>query len=207
MRGVRVRGLGRVERAPDLATVTLGAQVQAAAAGEAQALAGERMRGVLAAVALAGIAEADTATERVSLEPTFDHSGSTPRPTGYQAVQAVHVRVRDLASLGSVVDAAVTAGANQVAEVTLGLTDPAAARAEARVLAVADARRAAESLAEAAGVRLGLPTAIVEDETSGRPPGPMRMKMAEAAMADGTPIAGGVTSVEVSVVVTWSLLG
>lgn len=207
MRGIRVRGLGRVERAPDMATVTLGAQVESATAREAQSLAGERMRGVLAALARAGVADGDVATERVSLEPTFDYGGSTPRQTGYQAIQTVHVRVRDLASLGSMVDAAVAAGANQVAEVALGLAEPDVARSEARALAVADARRAAESLAEAAGVRLGLPTAIVEEGAGDRPPGPMRMKLAEAALADGTPVAAGRTSTEVAVTITWALLG
>lgn len=206
MRGIRVRGTGRVERTPDVATVTLGAQVQAAGAREAQQLAGERMRNVLVAVSGAGVEQADITTERVSLEATFDHSGPTPRSTGYQATQTLHIRVGDLAALGEMVDAAVTAGANQVAEVTLGLADPAAARAEARALAMADARRAADDLAEAAGVRLGLPVAIVEDGAD-RAPGPVRFRMAEAAMADGTPIAAGRTTIEVSVLVTWALLG
>lgn len=206
MQGIRVRGSGRVERTPDIATVTLGAQVQAAAAGDAQRLAGERMRAVLAAVSAAGVDDADVATDRVSLEPTFDYDGPTPRPTGFQATQAVHVRVRDLARLGVVVDDAVGAGANQVAEVTLGLADATGARAEARASAMADARRAAEDLAEAAGVRLGLPIAIVEDEM-GQAPGPVRFKLAEAATADGTPIASGRTMVEVSVLVTWALIG
>lgn len=206
MRGIRVGGTGRVERAPDVATVTLGAQVEAAGAAEAQRLAGERMRAVLAAVAAAGVEAADVATDRVSLEPTFDYSGPTPRGIGYQATQTVRVRVRDLTALGGVVDAAVTAGANQVAEVTLGLADAASARAEARTLAMADARRAAEDLAEAAGVRIGLPIAIVEDEGD-RSPGPLRFKMAEAALGDGTPVAAGRTIVEVSVRVTWALLG
>ncbi|MFN8519225.1 MAG: SIMPL domain-containing protein [Chloroflexota bacterium] len=206
MHGIRVRGNGRVERTPDLGTVTLGAQVEAATAGDAQRLAGERMRAVLGAVAGSGIDPADVMTERVTLEPTFDYGGPTPRPTGFQATQAVHVRVRDLALLGTVVDGAVAAGANQVADVTLGLADPVAARAEARALAMADARRSAEDLAAGAGAHLGLPLSIVEDDGD-RVPGPVRFKMAEAAMAGGTPIAGGRATVEVSVLVTWSLLG
>ncbi len=206
MRGIRVRGKGRVERTPDIALVTLGAQVDGATATEAQALAGDRMRRVLGALEAAAVAAADVTTDRVSLEPTFDYSGPSPRQTGYQAVQSVRVRVRDLARLGSILDAAVGAGANQVADVALDLADPADARAEARALAVADARRAAEALAEAAGVRLGLPTAIAEDERE-QAPGPMRMKMAEAAMSDGTPIAAGRTSVEVTITVTYALLG
>ena len=66
MRGIRVRGTGRVERDPDMATVTLGAQVEAGTAAEAQGLAGTRLRGVLAALAAAGVADADVTTDRVS---------------------------------------------------------------------------------------------------------------------------------------------
>jgi uncharacterized protein YggE len=189
-----------------MATVTLGAQVDAGTAAEAQALAGERMRGVLAAHAAAGMATADVTTDRVSLEPTFDYTGTAPVATGYQAVQTVHARIRDLATLGGIVDAAVTAGANQVAEVSLGIADPGAARDEARTRAMADARRSAETLAGAAGVRLGSPIAIAEEDDR-HAPGPMRMKLAEAAMSDGTPIAAGRTTLEVRVTVTYALLG
>ncbi|MEZ4597651.1 MAG: SIMPL domain-containing protein [Chloroflexota bacterium] len=206
MRGIRVRGTGHVERAPDVATVTLGAQVQAAGASDAQRLAGERMQGVLASLAATGVEQADITTDRVTLEPTFDYGGQAPRATGYQATQTVRVRVRDLALLGAIVDGAVGAGANQVAEVALGLLDPAGARADARALAMADARRAAEELAMAAGVRLGLPVAIVEDESAAMP-GPMRLKMAASAMADGTPIVTGAATVRASVLVTFALLG
>lgn len=206
MRGIRVRGTGRVERTPDTAVVVLGTEVEAVSAGEAQAMAGRRMRAVLAAIADAGVDAADVTTDRVALGPTIDYSGPSPRRTGFQASQSVRIRVRDLARLGAILDAAVNTGADQVAEVSLGLTDPADARAEARALAMADARRAAESLADAAGVRLGLPTAIVEDDPD-RSPGPMRMKLAEAAMADGTPIAAGRIGVEVTVLVTYALLG
>jgi uncharacterized protein YggE len=206
MRGIRVWGTGRVERSPDIATVTLGAEVEAAGAAEAQSLAGERMRGVLAALDEQELAERDVATSRISLEQTFDYSDAAPRPTGYQATQSVTVRVRDLSRLGAVVDAALGAGANRVADVALGIDDPAEARWEAGALAVADAKRAAQALAEAAGVRLGLPIAIRE-EAGGRAPGPVRFRMAEAAMVDGTPVAPGRTTVEVTVLVTYALLG
>ncbi|MBX3028790.1 MAG: SIMPL domain-containing protein [Chloroflexi bacterium] len=206
MRGIRVRGSGRAEQAPDMATLVLGVEVEAATAGEAQRLANERMRAVLAAITPLGIAASDVTTRRVSLDQTWDHRGDRPTPTGYQAGQHLAIRVRDLALVGPVVDAAVDAGANQVAEVTLGIADPSAARMVARDRAMADARATAEALARAGGVRIGSPLAIVETDTS---PGPVPMPRARMAMAmeASMPVAAGEETIEVVVEVTWAIVG
>ncbi len=207
MHGITVRGVGRVGRTPDSATVVLGVETQAATAGEAQAVASTRMRAAIEALTSNGTAARDISTRQVSLSQMFDYSGDTPRPAGYQATQSLGVRVRDLARLGPVIDAAVGAGANQVSEVSLELADPAAARAEARDLAMADARRTAEALARAGGVRLGLPISIRESGRDTSPPHPMLRAKAEMAMSADTPIAAGETDFEVSVEVTWGILG
>ncbi len=207
MHGIKVRGVGRVGRTPDSATVVLGVETQAATAGEAQGLASTRMRGAIQALIADGIAAHDISTRQVSLSQVFDYSGDTPRPAGYQASQSLGVRVRDLARLGPVIDTAVGAGANQVSEVTLELADPASARSEARDLAMADARRTAAALAQAGGVRLGLPISIREGGRDTSPPQHMFRAKAEMAMSAETPIAAGETDVEVSVEVTWGILG
>jgi len=207
MQGIRVRGTGHVARTPDSATAMLGVETQAPTAGEAQTTASARMRAAIDAISTAGVAPDDISTRQVSLSQTFDYSGNTPRATGYQATQGLAVRVRDLSRLGPVIDAAVTAGANQVSEVTLELTDPAGARAEARDLAMADARHTAEALARAGGVRLGLPIGIREGGGEAYPPQPMFRGKAEMAMVADTPIAAGQTDIEVSVEVTWGILG
>ncbi len=190
-----------------MATAVAGVDVQAGSARQAQAEASERMQAAIEAMTVAGVAARDMSTQRVSLEQTFDYSGETARATGYQATQTVALRIRELSRLGPVIDAAVEAGANRVSEITLELSDPAAARAEARERAMADARRTAEALAIAGGVRLGLPTSIREQDGSGYPPGPVFRAKASMAMAAPTPISVGETDIEVSVEVTWAILG
>lgn len=207
MQGIRVRGVGRVGRTPDSATVVLGVETQAPTAGEAQAGASARMRAAIEALVANGIASRDISTRQVSLAQVFDYSGDTPRPAGYQATQSLGVRVRDLTRLGPVIDAAVGAGANQVSEVSLELADPASALAEARDLAMADARSTAEALARAGGVRLGLPVSIREGGRDVSPPHPMFRAKSEMAMSADTPIAAGETDIEVFVEVTWGILG
>jgi uncharacterized protein YggE len=189
-----------------MATVMLGTAVEAATAGEAQRRASDRMRAVMSALETLGVPAGDMRTRRVSLDQTWDHRGDPPRPTGYQASQGLAIRVRDLALVGPVVDAAVDAGADQVAEVTLGIADPSAARAAARERAMIDARATAEALARAGGVRIGLPLAITETDPSAGPIPVHRAKMA-MAMEASLPVAAGDETIEVSVEVTWAIVG
>ena len=205
--GITVRGTGQVTRTPDLARVSVGVETLAASAGEAQSVASGRMRAVLTALREAGVAAADLATARMTLEPAFDYSGPTPRRTGYAATQAVAVRVRDLDALGGVIDRAIAAGATTVHDVSLDVASPGQALAEARELAMADARARAETLARAAGVSLGRPLSIVEGPSSGEPRPMFRMAAMDMAGSPPTPIAAGTAELAVEVEVTFAILG
>ena len=103
-------------------------------------------------------------------------------------------------------DAGLEAGATGLDGVTFLLADEAAAAEEARRAAVADARRRAETIADAAGGRLGPLRGMVE----GAPPvpGPWReARMAMAASADApTPVLPGRIEVSVTVTAEWEIL-
>jgi uncharacterized protein YggE len=67
----------------------------------------------------------------------------------------VFVTLRDLESLGDVLDAVIEAGANSINGIQFDVADRTEALSEARKAAVADARAQAEELAAAAGLELG----------------------------------------------------
>jgi uncharacterized protein YggE len=207
MGGITVLGVGLAVRAPDLAQVTLGVEVTEAMAADAQARASERMTAVIDAVRGAGVAARDVATARISLGPSWDYAGASPRMTGYTATQTLAVRVRELGALGGVIDAAVRAGAATVEAVSLEVADSAAALAEARDAAMADAIARATALARAAGVSLGRAIAIREGVGGGGMPVPMfkaaRMELADAA----PPIEAGETELRVELEVVFAILG
>jgi len=163
------------------------------------------MTKVIAAIKKLGIADADLVTQSVSLNPTYDYSnGASPRLTGYSATQSLSVKVRDLTKVGDVIDAAVAAGANQVGGVSFSVADPAAATEQARTAAVADAKKRAETLAQAAGVTLGSPISITE--TSAPTPTPIYYGTdAAGAPAVKTPVEVGTTDVTVQVQVVYSI--
>ena len=75
------------------------------------------------------------------------------------------VKIRNIANVGKVLDAAIAAGANSVNNVMFTVDNPAKAQDEARTLAVKDAMAKAQTLATAAGVKVG--SIIVITELSG----------------------------------------
>jgi hypothetical protein len=188
---ITVTAEGRATAAPDLAVITLGVEREAPSAAEAVAAMASGAEAVLAAVEDAGIAGRDVQTRGLDLSPRRERREGPGQGeiVGYVASTTVTVRVRELDSLGAVLDSVVGAGANLFRGLSFDLSDRQAAEDEARRAAVAEARRRAALYAEAAGVELG---PLVRLEEAGGAPRPEMMRTA-SAMADGAavPVAEG----------------
>ncbi len=201
-----VTGEGRVEAAPDMATITLGTQAEALTAAEALAATSAATARILADLDAAGIAPRDIQTASLSVGPRYSYarnSDDPPRLQGYVASNTIRVRVRDMDTLGARLDAAVAAGGNRFDGLAFGLQDPLPLLDEARRRAVADARRKAELYADAAGVTLGPVLTIADQGGAGLPQPMMRAEMMAADA--GVPVASGEISIGASVVVTFGL--
>lgn len=203
---ITVVGSGSVSGLPDTAEVTAGVVTQAATASQAMSQNSATMEKVLKALAALGIADRDIHTTNVSIVPQRA-SPPTGRPApspsavvGYEVTNQVRVRVRNLSSLGRLLDTLVSQGANALGGIGFSIADPAPLLEEARSKAIADARQKAQVYATAAGVKVG--RVIFIRDTSAGPPRPMAGRM--MAMA-ATPIAPGEQEVEVSVSVTYAL--
>ena len=83
--------------------------------------------------------------------------------TAHQAKSALRVIVRDASRAGEIADALVMAGAALMSGVSYRAGDEAGARKLALEAAVKDARVKAETVAAAAGKKLGDPVGILED--------------------------------------------
>jgi hypothetical protein len=135
------------------------------------------------------------------LQRNWSDSSLSKANEGYTASNTLSVRVRDLPSLGALLDAAVSDGANTLNGVNFAVTDPAPLLDEARKRAVADARHRAEVFAQAAGSTLGPITTITEG--AGQSPAP-QFGYARAAMA-APPVEAGEISLSAAVTITWQL--
>jgi len=201
---ISVTGEANVSVAPDQAQIDGGVTSDAKTAREASESNNAAMGKVLLALKSAGIEGKDYQTSRLSLQPQFaTPSKGSERPgiISFRASNRVTVRIRDVTKVANVIDALVTAGANEIGGINFTVTQASKHLDEAREKAIADARRKAEIYARAAGVTLGEPISISEE---GAPVPLYRGKMA-APMAAGAPVAQGEETLSVTVHVSWAI--
>jgi uncharacterized protein len=200
-----VSGTGRVAVDPDVADLRLGVSIARPTVEGARTAAAEAMSAILAAVRDAGVERRDVRTTLLAVQPRYDYrDGVAPVLTGYDLNNVVEITVRDLSSLGAVIDGALIAGATSLDGLAFRVDDPRDAERAARTAAVAEARARAEVLAEAADVAISGVSDIVEGGPPPSWPQPKAARMALAADA-GTPVEAGTTEIAVTVTVTFRL--
>jgi uncharacterized protein len=192
---------GEVKAAPDMATITLGVQTQAATASAAMASNADQMGRVVAALKGAGVAAKDIQTSGLNLNAQYAYEDNKPpRLTGYQASNTVTITVHDLARLGTTIDAVVSAGANQVNGISFGLRDPAKAEDEARLAAVKALQAKAQLYANATGHRVSRLVSLSEGVGNViSPPMPMVGFSKRDMAGQGTPVEAGQLTVRVDI--------
>jgi uncharacterized protein YggE len=192
-------GEGRREVAPDKATILLGVETRARTPAAAASANANRMTAIRAALVRAGVPERDISTTRYSLH--FE-TGRTAADTQYVTANIVRVETRNLDMVGRIIDAGLSAGANNIGGLHYDLADRTASNREALADAVAHARSQAEAMATAAGGRLG---DLVELSSQ---PGFVQpyygdMMMRAAAQSAPTPVSPGSVTVTASVTARW----
>jgi len=202
---ITVMGTGTASGTPDVAEVSAGVVTQAPTAAQAMSQNSASMEQLLRAIRAQGVADRDVQTTNVSIVPVrAQSSASRPQPaavTGYEVTNQARVKVRNLASLGRLLDTLVSQGANALGGIAFSIADPAPLLDQARTKAIADARQKAQVYAAAAGAKLGRVLAIRDTAAAG-PPRPMAMRAMGTAPV---PVAAGEQELEVSVSVTYAL--
>ncbi|MGR3493873.1 SIMPL domain-containing protein [Citreimonas sp.] len=198
-----VTGDGSRTVAPDMAVVTLGVTERAARASEAMNAASTTAEAIIQRLGAAGVAPADMQTTDLSLYPVRENDlNGQAQFEGFEASNQLTVQVRDLESLGPVLQAVLDDGANRLSSLRFTLQDPRPIMNEARRAAVEDARAKAKLYADAAGVTLGAIQSISEpQETNG---GPQPMMAMEASR--GVPVEAGSTTINARVTMVWELV-
>lgn len=204
-------GEGIENAAPDVAVVTLGVLSRAPSARQALDANNTEMDKVIQAVRGQAIADKDIATTGFSISPVYSQpiqprDGSRPfepEIIAYQVSNQVRIVVRDIDKTGVVVDSAVTAGANQAGSINFEIEDRQALADKAIAEAIADARRKAELMAAAAGVRLVRVLTVNANEGGGGPV--YRLEAARASAAPPVPVMGGELSVTANAQISWEI--
>ncbi|HHY17220.1 MAG TPA: SIMPL domain-containing protein [Firmicutes bacterium] len=155
---ISVTGQAVINVKPDMASASFGVEVNAPTAQEAQKLNSTEMNKVISALQQKGIAKEDIQTSNFSLYPVYESEEGRPYTryavTGYRCNNTVTVRIKDISRVGSVIDAAIGAGATNVNSISFGIQDSGQFEDEILAKAVQDARRKADIMAKAAGVNI-----------------------------------------------------
>lgn len=205
---ITVPGTGESHGKPDFAQIQVGVVTEALTAAEALRKNNEAMSQLIVMIRKRGIEDKDLQTVQFNVSPRYKYDKSQQEPpkiAGYQVTNEVHVKVRNLTTLGAFLDETLSLGANQVRGISFGVAEPSQLMDEARKRAIADAQRRARVYAEAAGVKLGKPLRI--DEQAGGRPGPYPMARMDAAAASTVPVAPGERTFSVTVTVSYAIDG
>ena len=213
VRKLSVSAAGTVTAEPDIAVVSLGVLSEAKTARDALNANTKAMARLIEELVRQAIAKKDLQTSNFSVQPRYvypkrsnDGVQRPPRIVGYTVSNQLTAIVRDLDTLGDVLDKAVSTGSNQIHSLRFSIDKPGPLRDEARKRAVKRAIAKAQLLAEAAGVQLG-PILTMSESGGSRPPQPVargRAFAAEAASAP-VPVARGEQEIRAQVNITWQL--
>jgi uncharacterized protein YggE len=193
-------GSATIQRAPDVAFVSLGVESRARTPREAQQANAAAGAAVIRRLEQLSIQPDARRTLGLRLDEEFDSVNGRRVSRGFVAHTTLEVRVDDVTKAGEIADAAVQAGATSLEGVRFDLKDRAAAERDALRNAVADARARADAAAAGAGVAIDRVIKIEEGERA-VPIRPVMAMRAETVSA----VEPGLIEIRISVTMTVSI--
>ena len=184
---ITITGTGDAYAVPDVATFSFSVTQTAKTVTDAQTAATTQINSALKTVRDAGVADADIQTTNYSINPHYDYQnavcpaiasldGSTTYCppgksvlTGYDVSQTVTVKVRNLDTAGALFASIGALQVQNIAGLDFSVDKPDSVTAQARALAIADAKSKAEVLASQLGVHLVRIVNFSEDSGSAYP--------------------------------------
>ncbi len=206
-RTINVTGNAQVILAPDIAYISIGVHSQASTAKEAVASNNSQTQAVMDAIKAQGIDAKDIQTTNFSVyQQTQTGPNGETGPVVFMTDNTVYVTLRDLTKIGTVLDGAIAAGANNIYGITFDVQNKDAATATGRDQAMADAQAQAEQLAKAGSVTLG-DVQSISYYSSAPTPVYYDNKAAAAGIGGGAsvPISAGQLTLTVSVNVVYGI--
>ncbi len=204
---VTVTGTAATAVVPDQAEIRVGVSVEKPTAQEAWDEDARRVKDVIDAAKTAGIKPQDIATAGVNL---FQEQESVRRPDGtfhnepkgFRASHELRIRVTQLEQIGRLTGTLIGKGADTFGGVSFSVAHPEPIQDRLRADALRDARHQAETLAAAAGVKLGRLLSVdrPDRQVSVRPQ--MRVRAAGPATMDVEP---GTETLSAEIEASWAI--
>ncbi len=211
-----VAGTGSLTVAPDTAFVTVGMETAGKSLSQAQRENSAVMQKVMERLRALKIDKERIQTSSFMVTPQYRPSPKHPAETppslpeiiGYRISNTVTVEVRDLEKVATVIEEALTAGANHFQGLEWAMRDEQPARLSALKFAAAKAREKATALSETLNVKLVRLVTVNEAGHVIRPMPYAGLSMREMAPASvAPPVSPGEMKVEATVTLIYEIKG
>lgn len=191
--GIRVTGVSRMIRAPDIAEMELSVRVTRKTVVTARMEAASAMAAVRRGLTHRGFDDDDVATTGFSIQPVREDVDGVWKQVGFRVSNTIKVTIRDMDAVGRVVDDATEAGGDavRVDAIRFAIAHPEQYSVALRVAAAKDARDRAGQIAGAMGEVLGGMISATESGGGARAPSMMMRVEVAAELALATPISAG----------------
>lgn len=217
-----VTGHGEVNAVPDIASIYFTIRKEAKTVKEAQNAVAEVEKKALELLKTNNIAEKDIKTENASFNPKYEYRyssvvcnqyGCPPNPgrnviVGYEAYESISLKVRNIDDAGKVIEGLGSLGVTELSGPNFAIDEEDSLKADARKIAIDDAKIKAKVLAKDLGIRLGKITSFNEN---GNYPMPMyesgaAMKSADMMRSSITPeLPKGENTISSDVTITYEI--
>lgn len=153
----QVSGIGKATAVPDTALISLGVTKTANTVSDAQNQTNTAANKIINSLKNLGVEEKNIKTTNYSINPDYQYTNGKQNITGYTATQNLEVKVKPIEKANQVIERSTADGANMIGNVSFVIEDNVRKDLEnkARKEAVQDAKERAQSLADAAGIKLG----------------------------------------------------
>ena len=199
-----VTGTGNAVATPDYATLEIYIQFVAQNAADAVKMTANLYEKIVRALVERGLKEKDVATTSYSVRQHWETKKDHEREfVGYMAKHRVLIRVQKLDKVGEVIDASVNAGVDQIGGLKFESSKVDSVEQSALNEAVRQARKRAETMANAAGGHLG---SLIELTTESQTRSPLPSDMSVSEVAVETQLAPGDRIVKATVLGRWKFV-
>lgn len=155
-RTLQVNGKGEVMIKPDIAFIAISVETDSDSAFSASNENAKKMQRVVKEIKLAIGKDDKISTSGYNLSPRYEYNKSARQSEliGYRASNRLNIETKKIKKLGEIIDKSISAGANKVDSLSFGSSNSDESRRQALANAVKDARKTAQIVADASGVKL-----------------------------------------------------
>ena len=216
--GIWVTGTGQVSMEPDLVILNLGVESMANTVADANSSAADAMDAIMSSLTENGVEERDIQTHNFNVRPQYEwieieengRRSNRRELVGYEVTNSLTARIRDLESVGNVIDEVIAAGgdATRFDGIRFTVEDTSEVMSQLREKAVTDAMEKAQQIADVAGVTLGSLGYITDSSVRTQSVDPYQRRAGfalEAVESAATSISGGELEVSLTVHAAFSI--